>query len=77
MGRPNPYFRFRELRIAAGIRQTALSKRLGYAPSVVSQWENSGAIPSATQLPKIAHALGCSVEELYWPEVLRAAKGGG
>lgn len=58
---PQPAERFMTLlrrhRIAAGLTQTALAKRLEVVPSTVSLWE-SGKMPSPEMIPKIARLLG-------------------
>jgi transcriptional regulator with XRE-family HTH domain len=47
----------RRHRLAAGLTQTALAKRLKVVPSTVSLWE-SGTIPSPEMIPKLARMLG-------------------
>lgn len=47
----------RRHRLSRGLTQTALAKRLKVDPSTVSLWE-SGAIPTARMIPKLARLLG-------------------
>lgn len=53
--------RYREL---AGMSQSELGRRLSVSPQAVSRWEHGGA-PDALLLPRIAGALGCSLDELF------------
>jgi len=59
-------FRIRELRQAQKISQCQLAARLGLkSSSTVAMWENGSRHPSSTMLPRLAKALGCSIDELY------------
>lgn len=61
-------FRIRELRQAAGLTQAKLAFRLELkSPSTVAMWETGDRRPPSTMLPQIAHALHCTVDELYQP----------
>jgi transcriptional regulator with XRE-family HTH domain len=53
-----------ELRQAAGLTQMALGEQLGVHHSNIAFWELSGTPPRGEVLPKLAHALGVSVDEL-------------
>lgn len=65
----NTCFRIRELRQAAGLTQIQLAFRLDLkSPSTVTMWENGSRKPPSTMLPKLAHALNCTVDELYIKE---------
>jgi len=55
--------RLTELRQAAGLTQTQLAERIGVHPSNIGFWELSGTPPRGEVLPKLAHALGVSVDE--------------
>lgn len=55
----------RPRRIAAGLSLETLGARLGVTRQCVSRWETGAAVPSAGDLPQIAGALGCSIEDLY------------
>lgn len=59
--------RIKELRIAAGIKQTDLANRLGVKQSAVANWESGKSWPLASKLPAIAAALGCTISDLYEP----------
>ena len=62
----NTCFRIKELRKSAGLTQAQLAFRLGLkSPSTVTMWENGDRRPPSTLLPRIAHALGVSVDDLY------------
>lgn len=52
-------------RIAAGLSQTALAEILGTVQSAVSAWESGEKMPRASQLPALAAALHCTIDELY------------
>ena len=51
-------------RKAAGLTQERLGKLLSVSTQAVSHWERGGA-PDVTLLPKLASALGCSIDELF------------
>lgn len=57
--------RVKELRHAAGITQVQLGETIGVAQNVVSQWETEVALPRVRQLPDLARALNCSIDELF------------
>ena len=52
-------------RIRAGISQKRLSDLTGISRPTIRQWETGRHWPSAYQIPKLAAALRCSIEELY------------
>jgi len=56
--------RLAELRQAAGLTQMGLAEKLGVHHSNIAFWELSGTPPRGEVLPKMAHALGVSVDEL-------------
>jgi len=62
--RPPLGLRLTELRQAAGLTQTQLAERIGVHPSNIGFWELSGTPPRGEVLPKLAHALGVSVDTL-------------
>ena len=45
--------------------QNALAKKIGVNQSAVAQWENGLTVPRASILPRIADALGVSIQDLY------------
>ena len=49
----------------AGISQQQLSDLTGISKTTIQQWESNRHWPSAFQIPKLAAALHCSIEELY------------
>ncbi|MGH7942505.1 MAG: helix-turn-helix domain-containing protein [Limisphaerales bacterium] len=62
--RPPLGLRLTELRQAAGLTQIQLADKLGVHPSNIGFWELSGTPPRGEVLPKMAHALGVSVDAL-------------
>lgn len=62
----NTCFRIKELRQSAGLTQAQLAFRLDLkSPSTVTMWENGDRKPPSTLLPRLAHALGVTVDDLY------------
>ena len=59
--------RIKELRIAAGLKQSELANLLGVNQSAVANWESGNRWPLASKLPAIAAALGCTISDLYEP----------
>lgn len=59
--------RIRELREAAGIQQKQLAERMGVLPTVISNWESETALPRTRQLPALAAALNCTINDLFVP----------
>ena len=53
-----------EARKAKGMTQEQLAKLLGVTQGAVAQWENGLTHPSFLMLPKVASALGVTVDEL-------------
>jgi transcriptional regulator with XRE-family HTH domain len=51
----------RRYRLAAGLTQIELARRLGVGSSSVSFWESGTTIPSAAMFPKLARILGVDV----------------
>lgn len=62
--RPPAGLRLTQLRQAAGLTQMQLADQLGVHPSNIGFWELSGTPPRGEVLPKMAHALGVSVDAL-------------
>lgn len=54
----------KEARQMKGITQEQLAKMLGITQGAVAQWENGLTHPSFDMLPKVAEALGMTVDEL-------------
>lgn len=67
----------RRHRMARGLTQTALAKKLDLSPSAVSLWESGDFMPKASLIPKLARLLGIDPMELtriIEPESQRPAK---
>lgn len=60
------------MRERAKLTQRELADVLGVERSTVAKWESGAAYPRASQLPALAKALGCSIDELYSREEERA-----
>ncbi len=57
-----------EIRIcreAAGLTATELARKVGVTPAAVCRWESGLDVPSSARLPKLAQALGCSIDQLF------------
>lgn len=52
-------------RKALGMTQQELAEKLFVKRATVGMWETGTALPRAAQLPAIARALQCSIDELY------------
>lgn len=55
----------RKYRKKQGLTQVELAKKMGVAPSTVTQWETGARNPSVNQVPLLATALHCSLDELF------------
>ena len=40
---------------------------MGVQPSVICNWESETALPRTRQLPALAEALGCTINDLFVP----------
>ena len=56
--------KIREKRREKGITQAALAHAVGVTQGAVVQWENGSSFPKFVLIPKIAKALGCTVDDL-------------
>ena len=54
----------KKMRLALGISQVELAKRLGVTKQCVSNWENDNILPSVDMLIKIAQFFSVSTDEL-------------
>lgn len=54
-------------RIEAGLSQKQLAEILQVTQAAVANWEAGTAYPRASQLPELAKALDCTIDELYQP----------
>ena len=62
----NTCFRIRGLRRRSGITQAQLAASLGLrSSSTITMWETGDRNPSSSILPRLADALGCTIDELY------------
>ena len=57
-----------EFRKAKGLTQEQLAKMLGVTQGAVAQWENGLTHPAFNMLPRLAAALGVTVDELIGKE---------
>lgn len=56
--------RIREIRKERGMTQKELAQVVGVDQSAVAQWESGASGPHRNKLPKLAQALGCSIDAL-------------
>src|SRR6266542_998236 len=79
--RPQQGMRLAELRKAAGLSQYELARYVGVPQPNIAFWEQSEKPPRSDVLPKMAEALGVTVENLLIVDSpsakARAAKGNG
>lgn len=57
----------------AGLTQRDIAEALGVDRTAVVKWEAGEAYPRASQLPALADALHCSIDELYEPPETESA----
>jgi transcriptional regulator with XRE-family HTH domain len=55
------------MRDRAKLKQRELADMLGVERSTIAKWESGAAFPRASQLPELAKALDCTIDELYQP----------
>lgn len=60
--------RLKDKRGELGLTQAELAEQVGVTRKTVNTVENGVFTPSATLAIKLAHALGLTVEELFWIE---------
>lgn len=58
----------KHLRERLGITQAVLAERLNVSQSTVGMWEAGLNIPKAINLPDIAKALDCTIDDLFEKE---------
>jgi transcriptional regulator with XRE-family HTH domain len=63
MSQETPGARFKRLREAAGLTQTAVALSAGIPLGTLRNWEQDHRIPSLTAAVKLADALGVSLDE--------------
>jgi len=75
--RPPQGARLAALRTAAGLTQAELAKLVGESQQNIANWELSDSPPRSSVIPKLAKALGVTVEEiLNAPSAARSSKRG-
>lgn len=62
--------RIKELRQKAGLTQIELANEMDAAQSSVASWETGAALPRTRELPALARALKCSIDDLFSAEAL-------
>lgn len=55
----------KELRRKQGLTQRELASKLGVDRSRISQWEIGYCLPKITELPKLAEALNCNLQDFF------------
>lgn len=55
----------KELRLKNKITQKSLARSLSVGQSTVAMWESGANMPRADKLPKLAAALGCTINDLF------------
>ncbi len=60
--------RIKDRRVALDLTQAELAQKVGVTRKTVNTVENGVFTPSATLAIKLAHALGVTVEQLFWIE---------
>lgn len=55
------------MRKRANLKQLELASILKVERSTIAKWESGAAFPRAAQLPELAAALHCTIDELYQP----------
>lgn len=55
----------RTIRIAAGLSQTELARRIGVNQSSIADWERGKCFPEIGNAIKLAKTLHCSLDELF------------
>ena len=53
------------MRKRAKLKQFELADLLKVERSTIAKWESGAAFPRAEQLPELAKALDCTIDELY------------
>lgn len=62
----NPFQKtIKELRLKRNMTQVQLAERLGVQYQTVSKWETGVSMPDTAMLPKIADALGATIDDLF------------
>lgn len=67
---------FKERRVAAGLRQVDVAKKMNVDQAAVSLWETGKTTPSRKYRKKLAKLYRCSVEDLFPPHIESKVSGG-
>lgn len=65
--------RIREKRRLAGLSQAELAAYVCVNQTAISQWERGITTPSLENAKRLAHAFGCTIDDLYADEPPQAA----
>ena len=57
--------RIEEVRRAWGMSRKELADEMGVTQAVILHWEREEYLPKVRQLPALADAMGCSIDELF------------
>lgn len=57
--------KIREYREKLGISGKELAQRIGVDDTTVCAWESGRILPRAEKIPRLADALGCTIDELF------------
>ena len=60
-----------KLRKKKGLTGEKLGEILGVSPQAISKWENGKCLPETMLLPELAKVLGCTVDTLLMPRVIK------
>jgi len=61
----------KERRVAAGLRQTDVAKKLRVDQAAVSKWESGENTPCRKHQEKLAKLYGCTIEDIIQRQVSR------
>ena len=53
------------MRMAAGLSEVDLATKMGVTRKTICEWESELYLPKTRQLPELADALECSIDELF------------
>lgn len=53
------------LRLAAGLSEGDLALKMGVTKSTILEWEKETYLPKTRELPALADALCCTIDELF------------
>lgn len=53
------------LRLAAGLSEGDLALKMGVTKSTILEWEKETYLPKTRELPALADALYCTIDELF------------